>query len=384
MTLSRNNFDETHELFRKLARSFAERELVPHRDRWEESGIVDRSLFEKAGKAGLLGAAAPLEFGGGGEPDFRYNAIRIEEFARAGAFTVGQGIGMHADVALPYFLKFTNDEQKRRWLPGLCSGELIAAVAMSEPGAGSDLAGLAARAVRDGDDYLLSGTKTFISNGILSDVVVVVCRTGSNGSDGLSLIAVERDAVGFTRGRNLKKIGLHSQDTAELFFEDVRVPAANLLGEENKGFYYLMDGLAQERLSIALGAVAQAEAALEETLSYVRHRRAFGQPIASFQNSRFVLATLRTEVDIARVFVDRQLTAHVAGELSGEDAAAAKWWTTELNFKLIDSCLQLHGGWGYMEEYSIAHHWRDSRVFRIAGGTTEIMKEIIGRRVLGV
>lgn len=384
MTLSRNNFDETHELFRKLARSFAERELVPHRDRWEESGIVDRSLFEKAGKAGLLGTAAPVEFGGGGEPDFRYNAIRIEEFARAGAFTVGQGIGMHADVAVPYFLKFTNDEQKRRWLPGLCSGELIAAVAMSEPGAGSDLAGLATRAVRDGDDYVLNGTKTFISNGILSDIVIVVCRTGGSGSNGLSLIAVERDALGFRRGRNLKKIGLHSQDTAELFFEDVRVPVANLLGEENKGFYYLMDGLAQERLSIALGAVAQAEAALAETLSYVKQRHVFGQPIASFQNSRFVLATLRTEVDIARVFVDRQLDAHVVGELSGEDAAAAKWWTTELNFRLIDSCLQLHGGWGYMEEYSIAHHWRDSRVFRIAGGTTEIMKEIIGRRVLGV
>jgi alkylation response protein AidB-like acyl-CoA dehydrogenase len=384
MTLSRTNFEEPHELFRKLARSFAERELVPHRDRWEEAGIVDRSLFENAGKVGLLGTAAPVEFGGGGEPDFRYNAVRIEEFARAGALTAGQGIGMHADVALPYFLKFTNDEQKRRWVPGLCSGELIAAVAMTEPGAGSDLAGLSTRAVRDGGDYVLNGTKTFISNGILCDVVVVVCRTGDSGSNGLSLMVVERDTPGFNRGRNLKKIGLHSQDTAELFFEDVRVPAANLLGEENKGFYYLMDGLAQERLSIAVGAVAQAEAALEETLTYVKQRHAFGQPVASFQNSRFVLASLRTEVDIARVFVDRQLGAHIIGELSGEDAAAAKWWTTELNFRLIDSCLQLHGGWGYMEEYPIAHHWRDSRLFRIAGGTTEIMKEIIGRRVLGV
>lgn len=384
MTLSRTCFEESHELFRKLARNFAERELVPNRDRWDEAGIVDRSLFEKAGRIGLLGTAAPIEFGGGGESDFRYNAVRIEEFARAGALTPGQGIGMHTDVALPYFMKFTNDEQKHRWLPGLCSGELIAAVAMSEPGAGSDLAGLTTRAVRDGGDYVINGSKTFISNGILCDVVVVVCRTGGSGSSGLSLIVVERDTPGFTRGRNLKKIGLHSQDTAELFFEDARVPAVNLLGEENKGFYHLMDGLAQERLSIAVAAVAQAEAALEETLTYVKDRHAFGQPIGSFQNSRFVLASLRTEVDIARVYVDRQLAAHVAGKLGGEDAAAAKWWTTELNFRLIDSCLQLHGGWGYMDEYPIARHWRDSRLFRIAGGTTEIMKELIGRRVLGL
>lgn len=384
MTLSRTCFEESHELFRKLARSFAERELVPHSQRWEDAGIVDRSLYEKAGKVGLLGIAAPVEYGGGGEPDFRYNAVRIEEFARAGALTPGQGLGMHADVALPYFLKFTTDEQKRRWLPGLCTGEYIAAVAMTEPGAGSDLAGISTRAVRDGDDYVINGAKTFISNGISCDVVVVVCRTGGSGSNGLSLIVVEGDTPGFQRGRNLKKIGLHSQDTAELFFEDVRVPASNLLGEENKGFYYLMDGLAQERLTISLGAVAQAEAALEETLVYVKERRAFGQPIASFQNSRFVLASLRTEVDIARVYVDRQLAAHVDGELNGEDAAAGKWWTSELNFRLIDSCLQLHGGWGYMEEYPIAHHWRDSRLFRIVGGTTEIMKELIGRRVLGI
>lgn len=384
MTLSRTCFEESHELFRKLVRSFAKRELKPHSDSWDHAGIVDRSLFEKAGQLGLLVTAAPVEFGGGGEPDFRYNVVRIEEFARAGVLTPGQGLGMHADVAIPYFLKFTNEDQKRRWLPGLCNGELIAAVAMTEPGAGSDLAGLSTRAERDGDDYILNGAKTFITNGILSDIVVVVCRTGGSGSTGLNLIVVERDTPGFKRGRNLKKIGLHAQDTAELFFEDVRVPAANLLGDENKGFYYLMDCLAQERLTIAVGAVAQSEVALEETLAYVKQRRAFGKPIGSFQNSRFLLPSLRTEVDIARVYVDRQLAAHVAGELSGEDAAAAKWWTTELNFRLIDSCLQLHGGWGYMEEYPIAHHWRDSRLFRIVGGTTEIMKEIIGRRVLGV
>jgi acyl-CoA dehydrogenase len=384
MAMRRNIFDESHEMFRKTARGFAERELVPHVQRWEEAGIVDRSLYEKAGDLGLLGIAAPVEYGGGGEPDFRYNAVRIEEFARAGVLTPGLGIGMQADLAMPYFLKFTNDEQKRRWLPGLCSGKLVSALAMTEPGAGSDLAAITTTAVRDGDEWVVNGAKVFISNGIMADVVIVVCRTGGQGAKSLSLIAVERNTLGFERGRNLKKIGLHSQDTAELFFRDARVPAANLLGEENKGFHYLMDGLAQERLQLALGAVAQSEAVFEETLAYAKQRHAFGQPIASFQNSRFVLASLRTEIDIARVFVDRQLAAHVVGELTGEDAAAAKWWTTELNFRVIDACLQLHGGWGYMEEYSIARHWRDSRIIRISGGTNEIMKEIIGRRVLGV
>lgn len=382
--IRRTVFDESHEAFRKLARGFAERELVPHFERWEEDGIVDRSLYEKAGEVGLLGVAAPVEYGGGGESDFRYSAVRIEEFARAGVLTPGLGIGMQADLAMPYFLKFTNSEQKQRWLPGLCSGKLVSALAMTEPNTGSDLAAISTRAVRDGDHYLLNGAKVFISNGIMADVVIVVCRTGEGGSGGLSLIGVERDAPGFERGRNLKKIGLHSQDTAELFFNDARVPAANLIGEENHGFRYLMDGLAQERLQISLGAVAQSEVAFDETLAYTKQRHAFGQPIASFQNSRFLLASLRTEIDIARVFVDRQLAAHVAGELSGEDAAAGKWWTTELNFKVIDSCLQLHGGWGYMEEYPIARHWRDSRIIRISGGTNEIMKEIIGRRVLGV
>jgi len=382
--IRRTVFDESHEAFRKLARGFAERELVPHFERWEEEGIVDRSLYEKAGEIGLLGVAAPVEYGGGGEPDFRYSAVRIEEFARAGVLTPGLGIGMQADLAMPYFLKFTNSAQKQRWLPGLCSGKLVSALAMTEPNTGSDLAAISTRAMRDGDHYVLNGAKVFISNGIMADVVIVVCRTGEGGSGGLSLIGVERDTPGFERGRNLKKIGLHSQDTAELFFKDARVPAANLIGEENHGFRYLMDGLAQERLQISLGAVAQSEVTFDETLAYTKQRHAFGQPIASFQNSRFLLASLRTEIDIARVFVDRQLAAHVAGELSGEDAAAGKWWTTELNFKVMDSCLQLHGGWGYMEEYPIARHWRDSRIIRISGGTNEIMKEIIGRRVLGV
>lgn len=382
--LRRTVFDESHELFRKLARGFAERELVPHLERWEDDGIVDRSLYQKAGDIGLLGIAAPVEYGGGGEPDFRYSAVRIEEFARAGVLTPGLGIGMQADLAMPYFLKFTNDEQKKRWLPGLCSGQLVSALAMTEPNAGSDLAALTTRAVRDGDHYVLNGAKVFISNGILADVVIVVCRTGESGSKGLSLIGVERGTSGFERGRNLKKIGLHSQDTAELFFTNARVPVENLIGEENHGFRHLMDGLAQERLQISLGAVAQSEVVFDETLAYAKQRHAFGQPIASFQNSRFLLAQLRTEIDIARVYVDRQLEAHAAGELSGEDAAAGKLWTTELNFKVIDSCLQLHGGWGYMEEYPVARHWRDSRIIRISGGTNEIMKELIGRRVLGV
>lgn len=384
MVLRRTIFEEPHEAFRKLARSFAERELVPHTERWEQEGVVDRSVYLRAGELGILGTGVPIEFGGGGEPDFRYNAVRIEEFARAGVLTPGLGIGMQADLAMPYFLKFTNDEQKQRWLPGMCRGELVSALAMTEPGTGSDLAAVTTRAVRDGDDYVINGAKVFISNGITADVVLVVCRTGGAGSGGLSLIAVERGSPGFERGRNLKKIGLHSQDTAELFFKDARVPARNLLGEEGRGFAQLMDGLAQERLQIALGAVAQSEAVLDETLTYTKQRHAFGQPVASFQNSRFTLASLHTEIAVARAFVDRQLAAHVAGELSGEDAAAAKWWTTELSFKVMDSCLQLHGGWGYMEEYPIARHWRDSRIYRISGGTNEIMKEIIGRRVLGV
>jgi alkylation response protein AidB-like acyl-CoA dehydrogenase len=382
--MRRTIYDETHELFRKSVRSFVEREIVPHFDRWESEGICDRALFTKAGDAGFLGTAVPEEFGGGGDPDFRFNAIRIEELCRAGVLNAGQGLGLHTDICIPYYLKWANPEQRQRWLPGLCSGELIAAVAMTEPGTGSDLGAIATQAVRDGDDYVLNGSKMFISNGIHSDLIIVVCRTATSGNRGLTLLVVERGMEGFERGRNLDKIGLHCQDTSELFFQDVRVPVGNRLGEENSGFRYLMDGLAQERLQIAVGAVAHSEAVFQSTLQYAKERHAFGQPIASFQNSRFALATMRTEIDVAQAFIDAQLTAHVNGELTGEDAAEAKWWTTELEFRVMDACLQLHGGYGYMSEYEVSRHWRDSRINRIAGGSNEIMKDLIGRRRLGV
>jgi acyl-CoA dehydrogenase len=383
-SMERTVYDETHEEFRKSVRTFVEREITPHLMRWEREGITDRDIFYKAGAAGLLGMAVPEEYGGDGVDDFRFNAVRIEELCHAGALNGGRGIGLQADICIPYYLKWANEEQRRRWLPGLCSGEKIAAVAMTEPGTGSDLGAVSTRAVRDGDHYVLNGSKMFISSGILANLIIVVCRTSDEGSGGVSLLVVEDGMPGFERGRNLDKIGVHAQDTAELFFQDVHVPVENRLGEENRGFRYLMDGLAQERLQIALEAVAGAEAAFEETLQYTKQRHAFGQPIASFQNSRFVLATMRTELDIARIYMDQLLLALVRKELTGEEAAQAKWWTTELNFRTMDACLQLHGGYGYMEEYSIARHWRDSRVMRIGGGTTEIMKELIGRRVLGV
>ena len=382
--MRRTIYDETHELFRKSVRTFVAREIVPHFDGWERAGIVDRDLFVRAGAAGLLGMAAPERYGGGDNSDFRFNAIRIEELCRAGVLNAGQGLGLHEDICLPYYLKWATEEQRERWLPGLCSGELIAAIAMTEPGTGSDLAAVATRAVRDGDHYILNGSKMFISNGILADLVIVVCRTADAGARGISLLVVERGMAGFERGRNLDKVGLHCQDTAELFFNDVRVPVANRLGEENEGFQYLMHGLAQERLNLSVGAVAHAEAVFAETLDYAKERRAFGQPIASFQHNRFVFATMRTEIDIAQCYVDQQVLAHVDGELSGEDAAASKWWTTELSWRVMDACVQLHGGYGYMDEYPVSRHWRDSRITRIAGGTTEILKDLIGRRVLGI
>ncbi len=382
--MQRRIFDETHELFRKSVRSFIEREIVPNFDRWEEAGIVDRNLFTKAGEAGLLGTAVPEKFGGGGNLDFRFNAIRIEELCRAGVLNAGQGIGLHTDICIPYYLKRANPEQQQRWLPGLCSGDLIAAIAMTEPGTGSDLAAVKTRAARDGDHYVLNGAKMFTSNGILSDLIIVVCRTGDQGSRSLTLLVVERGMEGFVRGRNLEKVGLHSQDTSELFFDDVRVPVENRLGEENQGFRYLMDGLAQERLQMAVGAVAHAEAVFSSTLQYTKERHAFGRPIASFQNTRFSLATMRTEIDVAQAFLDQMLLVHVDGGLTGEDAAEAKWWTAELEFRVMDTCLQLHGGYGYMNEYAVSRHWRDARINRIAGGTTEILKDLIGRRRLGV
>jgi alkylation response protein AidB-like acyl-CoA dehydrogenase len=376
--VERHLFDADHDAFRETARAFCDKEILPHHDSWEEAGIVPRELWTAAGAAGLLGFMVPEEYGGGGARDFRFNTVVLEEVTKARAS--GPGFTIHADIVSGYLLDYANDEQKARWLPKFCSGETITAIAMTEPGAGSDLQGIETTAIRDGDDYVLNGQKTFISNGILADLVIVVAKTDpSAGYQGISLLVVERGMPGFGRGRNLDKIGLKAQDTAELFFDDVRVPAANLLGEEGKGFIYLMEKLPQERLAIAVVAAAACESMIETTLQYVKDRKAFGRPIGSFQNSRFVLAELATETQIARVFVDRCIEELNAGTLTVSEAAMAKWWTTELQKKVVDRCLQLHGGYGFMTEYPIAKAYLDTRIQTIYGGTTEIMKEIIGR-----
>ncbi|MDQ1699629.1 MAG: hypothetical protein QOG34_1492 [Frankiaceae bacterium] len=381
--MERDLYDADHEAFRATCRAFLDKHVVPFHQQWEADGIVDRGIWLEAGKQGLLGMEVPEEYGGGGVHDFRYNSVLSEEIVRARAS--GVGFTLHNEVVAPYLLKLATDEQKQRWLPKFCTGEIITAIAMSEPGAGSDLQGIATTAVRDGDDYVVNGQKTFITNGIHSDLVIVVAKTDpeAKAAYGLSLLVVERGMPGFERGRNLDKIGLKAQDTAELFFTDVRVPATNLLGEENRGFFHLMDNLPQERLAIAVGAVAASERVLDQTLSYCKERTAFGRPIGSFQHSRFVLAELATEVQIARVFVDRCIRELNDGRLSITDAAMAKWWTTELQLRVVDAGVQLHGGYGYMLEYPIAQAYLDSRVQTIYGGTTEIMKEIIGRS-LGV
>ncbi|MBB5776968.1 acyl-CoA dehydrogenase family protein [Nonomuraea jabiensis] len=377
--MRRDLFDEEHLLFRETVREFMAREVVPHHAQWEKDGIVPREVWKKAGELGMFGFSVPEEYGGAGVTDFRYNAVIVEEIIRNGAS--GLGFSLHNDVMAPYLVDLTNDEQKQRWLPGFASGELISAIAMSEPGAGSDLQGIRTTALREGDHYLVNGQKTFITNGINADLVVVVAKTDPDaGARGTTLIVVERGMEGFERGRNLEKIGMKAQDTAELFFENVRVPVANRLGpRDGEGFFQLMNNLPQERLSIAVAAVAAAEAVLEETIEYCKTRQAFGRNIGSFQNTRFVLAELATETEIARHYVDKCILALNAGQLDAVDAAKAKWWTTELQTKVIDRCLQLHGGYGYMMEYPVAKAWLDSRVQTIYGGTTEIMKEIIGR-----
>lgn len=376
--MKRTIFEAEHDMFREAFRSFVEREIAPFHEQWEHAGQVPRELWRKAGRQGFLAMEVPEQYGGAGARDFRYNMIIDEELWRAG--TTGPGFGLHTDVVVPYLLHYGTPEQHERWLPRTVSGECVLAIAMSEPGAGSDLAGVRTSAVRDGDSYILNGQKTFISNGILSDLVVVVAKTDpSAGHKGISLLVVERDTPGFERGRRLDKIGLRAQDTAELFFRDVRVPAANLLGQEGRGFVYLMQQLPQERLCIAVGAVAGAEAMLEWTVRYCREREAFGQPIGRFQHTRFSLAELKTEVQIGRVFVDQCVLALNRGELSTETASMAKWWTSELQKRVADVCVQLHGGYGYMREYPIARAFLDARVQTIYGGTTEIMKEIISR-----
>lgn len=378
--MKRTLFDDTHEAFRDSFSTFLEREVAPHRNRWEGAGIVDRELFVSAGANGFIGIDVPEEYGGGGVKDFRFNQVIAEEIQRADVNAAGLGLTLHNDVCLPYFLHLTNDEQKARWLPGICSGELITAVAMTEPGIGSDLASMTTTAIRDGDDYVVNGSKTFITNGINADLVITAVKTDpAQRHRGMSLVIVERDTPGFERGRNLDKVGMHAQDTAELFFTDARVPVANRLGEEGTGFTQLVTNLPQERLSIAVTAVAAARSTFERTLEYTKERTAFGQPVASFQNSRFRLAEMATEIEIGQSFIDRCVLALNDGVLTAEEAAMAKWWSTELQGKVVDTCVQLHGGYGYMMEYPVARAFTDARITRIYGGTTEIMKEIIGR-----
>jgi alkylation response protein AidB-like acyl-CoA dehydrogenase len=384
--MRRTLFEPEHVDFRESVRRFVAEEVAPHQEEWEREGIVSRRLFARAAEKGMLAMQVPERYGGAGIDDFRFNQIVNEELSVAGAGGSGLGVTLHNDICLPYFLELCTDEQRQRWLPGIADGTLITAVAMTEPEMGSDLAGLRTTAARtgDGDEYVVNGSKTFITNGINADLVITAVKTDPGQRHaGISLVIVERGMDGFARGRNLEKVGQHAQDTAELFFHDVRVPVENRLGEEGQGFRYMTANLAQERLSIALSAVAAARGALQVTLEYVKQRNAFGQPIGSFQNSRFALAEMATEIELATAFCDQAVLALNRGDLSPQDAAMAKWWATELQGRVTDRCVQLHGGYGYMLEYPIARAYVDARVTRIYGGTTEIMKEIIGRS-LGV
>ena len=378
MSESREIFEPEHESFRQTVRSFIDKEVTPYHEQWEKDGVVDRSVWTKAGELGLLCFDVDEQYGGAGVKDFRYNLVMAEELTRAGAN--GPGFLVHTDIIVPYISSLGTEEQKQRWLPGLVSGELISAIAMTEPGAGSDLQGIRTHAVDKGDHYVLNGSKTFISNGILADLVIVVAKTDPEaGHKGVSLLVVERGMDGFERGRNLDKMGLKAQDTSELFFDNVVVPKENLLGEEGSGFISLMVNLPQERLSIAMIAAAACEHIVDLSLAYAKEREAFGKPIGKFQHNRFLIAEMATEAHIARVFVDDCVRKHNEGKLDAKLASMAKWWTTELQTKLVDRAVQLHGGYGYMMEYPVARAYVDSRIQTIYGGTTEIQKEIIGR-----
>ena len=380
--MERDLYDDEHEQLRASFRAWVDKELVPYIDEWDEAGITPRTIFSDAGSHGFLAFDIPEEHGGGGVRDFRYNAVVDEELQYAGVGAAGLGMSLHNDICVPYFLRYCTDEQRERWMPGIASGELITAIGMTEPGIGSDLASMSTTAIRDGDHYIVNGSKTFITNGINADLVITAVKTDpTQKHKGMSLLIVERGMEGFERGRNLDKIGQHAQDTAELFFNDVTVPVENRLGKEGEGFLYLVANLPQERLSIAIAAVAAVKAALDWTLEYVKERTAFGKTIGSFQNTRFVLAEVATELDIAQTYVDRCVTLLNEERLTAEDAAMAKWWCTEFQKRSIDRCLQLFGGYGYMNEYPIARAYTDARVTTIYGGTTEIMKEIIGKHL---
>lgn len=380
----RTFFDADHDLFRATVREFITREVEPNIEKWDEDRLVGRDIWRIAGEHGLIGFAVPEEYGGGGLTDYRFRCVVHEELARVNATSLANGFTLQDDVVMPYLLELATDEQRQRWLPGLATGEFIGAIAMTEPSAGSDLQSIRATASRDGDSWLLNGAKTFISNGIQSDIVIVLCRTGDGpGSSALSLLVVERDMPGFERGRKLQKLGLHAQDTAELSFTDVRVPATNMLGEEGKGFGYLMRNLPMERISVAYQSLAASRAALEWTLSYTRDRTMFGRALNSFQNTQFELADIATELDIFEAYMDKSVAALNCGELTPVDAAKGKYWGSELQKRVVDRCLQLFGGYGYMLEYPIARAYADARVQTIYGGTSEIMKTIIGRDLTG-
>ena len=373
---TRTVYDEDHLLFRDQVRRFFERALVPHLDRWEAEGVVDKAFWRAAGEAGLLCPTVSPDYGGLGL-DFRYNAVVAEELAYAGS---SAGLTLQSDIVANYIERYGSEEQKRRWLSRMISGETITAIAMTEPGAGSDLQGVRTTARRDADGYVINGAKTYITNGQLAELVIVVAKTDpAAGSKGVSLILVEAEREGFARGRNLDKIGQHSADTSELFFNDVRVPASNLLGEEGRGFAYLMSELPQERLSIAVSCQASAQRAFDEAVAYTKDRKAFGQTIFAFQNTRFTLADMATRLQVGWAHLDWALARHVKGELTTAEASAAKLFHSELQNEICDKALQLHGGAGYMNEYLIARLWRDARVTRIYGGASEIMKEVVAR-----
>ena len=377
-TANRTAYDENHELFRDQVRKFFDKELRPNLDRWEKEEIVDRDFWSACGEAGLLCPTMPEEYGGLGL-DFGYNAVIDEELAYAGS---SAGITLQSDITADYFLAYGSEEQKQHWIPKLVSGEAVTAIAMTEPGTGSDLQSVKTTAKKDGNHYVINGSKTYITNGQNADVVIVVAKTDpTEGAKGVSLILVEADRDGFARGRNLDKIGQHSADTSELFFNDVRVPITNCLGEEGRGFIYLMSQLPQERLSIAIGAQAGAQRAFDEAVGFTKDRKAFGQRIFDFQNTRFTLADLAAQLQVGWAHIDWALSKHLRGELTADEGSAAKLWHTELQWRCCDAALQLHGGAGYMNEYPIARMWRDARVQRIYGGTSEIMKEVIGRSI---
>jgi long-chain-acyl-CoA dehydrogenase len=380
--LDRLLFTADHNDYRQVVRDFVDREVSPNRARWDQERLIDRQVWLAAGKQGIIGLGVPDEYGGGGEPDYRYQVVVMEELARAGAASLASSFSLQDNIIIPYVRDLGSEQQKHRWLTGMASGQLVGAIAMTEPGAGSDLQGVRTNAVRDGGDWVINGQKTFITSGINADFVIVVARTDPDaGARGFSLIVVETGTPGFARGRKLDKVGLHAQDTAELFFSDARVPAANVLGAEGRGFMHLMERLPLERLAIATAALASADAVFTETTRYCFDRQAFGRPIGDFQNTRFQLAEMSTELDVTRAYHDAAVLALNAGRLTAVDAAKAKWWATELQKRVVDRCLQLHGGYGYMLEYPVARAFIDSRIQTIYGGTTEIMKEIIGRDI---